>query len=134
MQFERYEKAGHVRGGRPFISVQKPGAITFNNASFDLLGEPEAVELLFSQTERAIGLRGVSPKEPHSYKVHSVGAVSKHTGRPSGYVIHATAFTRYYDLRAATTMRYLVELRGDVLVAVLSEGIDASRNNIKQSA
>ena len=51
-------RAGNLRTGRPAMSIQKNGRVTWNWGLHEALGRPEWVELLFDREAMLLGIRG----------------------------------------------------------------------------
>ncbi|MFX8766474.1 hypothetical protein ABTM49_19830, partial [Acinetobacter baumannii] len=77
------------------------GTISLNKSAFSVIGEPEAVELMYDRDERIVGLRPVDASAEHAYPVRSA------TARGGGpYVISAIAFTKFYDISTERSLRW----------------------------
>jgi hypothetical protein len=85
-----------------------------------VLGEPEAVELLFDRTEQLIGLRGMSAQVPHAYPLRTQAA-------SSSVLVSGRAFARHYGISTDAARRYPASMMGDVLVVDVKEGVTAGR-------
>jgi hypothetical protein len=115
--FEVFTKKLVPLGKKPAVTIQRKGVMSFNQAAYDLIGAPKAVELLYDRTERIIGVRAVDPDTPHAYEPR--GAVNKDNGP---YLVSGTAFVNHYGIDTTTSRRYPVSLQGDVLCIDLKEG------------
>jgi hypothetical protein len=129
LEFERYDKRTAPIGGVPFVTIQRSGPMSINKAAYELLGEPEAVELLYSRKNRAIGLRKVSKKEPYAFAVRPQGRKGR---KPSNYLVAIQAFAKHYDIDTSVAMRYPAEMKDDVLVIELDRGAVATGLRAKQ--
>jgi hypothetical protein len=70
-QFETFTKRRGMIDKTPAMTLQMGGGMGFNQAAYEALGEPKAVELLFAPAERIIGVRAIDPEATHAYKVKS---------------------------------------------------------------
>jgi hypothetical protein len=112
--FELYVKGLIPREERPALTVLKRGAISFNQAAYGALGEPRAVQLLFSPQARVIGLRGTSPEHPSAHPV-------RRQKQTRSFLVAAKGFLRHYGISFEVSRRYRGELRGNTLVFDLTE-------------
>ncbi len=116
-EFERYQRTNPPAPKGPFVTVHKRGNISFNRSAFELLGEPEALELLFSKPDRIIGLKAAPPGEPYAFAVKA--APGRNPGsRPSSYRVNCRSFVRHYGIDHSVSRRYEAEPREDGILAV----------------
>ncbi len=78
------------------VTVNSRGSIYINNISWQALGCPEAVELMFDQGRRVIGLKPVDAWQPNSFPV-------RHKTQSTGKVIHANPFCVHFAIRPLRT-------------------------------
>jgi hypothetical protein len=124
VDFERFDKRHIAIAGSPFATIQQGGRVmTLNRVAYEMLGGPEAVELLWNKQNRVIGVRQVSPKEPYAFPLRAQGRKGR---EPSNYLVAAQAFTKHYDIDTSVAMRYPVEMQGDVLTIPLDRGTVAT--------
>ena len=97
--------------------------MTINRSAYEMLGSPEAVELLYSKKHRAIGLRQVSKKEPYAFPTRAQGRKGHN---PSNYLVAVQAFTKHYNIDTSVAMRYPVEMQDDILTISLDRGTVAT--------
>ncbi len=107
--FETFTKRLVPLGKRPYLTIQKRGIISLNQAAFLALGSPETVELLFDAHQRILGLRAVDAMIEHAYPVRRVGIGA------TSYVIAARAFTKHYRIDTAVSRRWPATLDTGVL-------------------
>jgi hypothetical protein len=112
--FELYVKGLIPRESRPAVTVLKRGAISFNQAAYGALGEPQAVQLLFNPGARVIGLRPVDPDHPSAHVVRQ----QKQT---RSFLVAAKGFLHHYGIPFDVSQRYRGELRGNMLVFDLTK-------------
>jgi hypothetical protein len=115
--FEVFDKRAVPVTTEPMVTIQRKGPISMNRASFQALGNPQAVELLYDSTERIVGLRKVPISTKHAYPVRS-------QGKGSTFLVAAHAFTRYYSIPNEVSTRYAAQMFGDVL------GIDLKQKGL----
>jgi hypothetical protein len=121
MPFEVFDKRAATATKSPMATIQKRGLFSINKAAYDLLGAPEAVELLYDPEEKLIGFRPVAPTSPRAFPVRSQGA------NASTFMIAGRAFAQHYGLNTETARRYAVEMRDDILVIDLkSDSVDVT--------
>ncbi|MDP8952213.1 MAG: hypothetical protein M3N18_08260 [Actinomycetota bacterium] len=92
-----------------------------NRAAAEALGFPEAVEFLFSEEERVIGIRAAEPGSASSYRL-------KHQGSGRGsYQITSESFVKRCGIPHERATRYEMEVDGGMLLVRLKAGgVDVS--------
>jgi hypothetical protein len=124
VDFERFDQRHIAIAGSPFVTIQKSGRVmTINRVAYEMLGSPEAVELLYSIKNRVIGIRKVSKKEPYAFPLRAQGRKGR---QPSNYLVAVQAFTKHYNIDTSTAMRYPAEMQEDILTITLDRGIAAT--------
>ncbi|MGQ4818130.1 hypothetical protein ACQ1ZK_13345, partial [Enterococcus faecium] len=109
----------------PSVTIQKRGLISLNRAAFALMGEPEAVELLYDRDEKIVGLRPVGEVSAHSYPLRPQS--NKQDSGP--LMVGGTAFTQYYGIDTTVSRRWVPTLVDGVLCVDLKvEGAVATSN------
>lgn len=92
-----------VSGGRGVyekrVSLSPRGVLTLNQPTFDELGEPEVVELLFDRDAQLIGLKPSTPEIKFAAKVRKQG------GNKS-YLVNARPFCYHYKIGPEQTLRF----------------------------
>jgi hypothetical protein len=120
LDFERFDQRHMAIAGSPFVTIQKSGRVmTINRSAYELLGSPEAVELLYSRQNRVIGIRAVSKKEPYAFPLRAQGR-KRH--EPSNYLVAVQAFTKHYEIDTSVATRYPAEMQDDILTIPLDRG------------
>ncbi len=112
--FETFTRRSTPVAATPLVTIQKRGTISLNRTAHELLGSPEAVELLFDKGEQVIGIRAVDPSIRHAYPLRK---------QPSSYsyLVAGQAFAKYYNIPIGETRRYEAEMIGDVLAIDLKQ-------------
>lgn len=129
MDFERFDQRHIAIAGSPFVTIQRGGRVmTINRVAYEMLGSPEAVELLYSKKDRVIGVRKVSPKEPYAFPARAQGRKGH---KPSNYLVAVQAFTKHYDIDTSVAMRYPAEMQEDILTIPLDKGTVATGPRLK---
>jgi hypothetical protein len=124
VDFERFDQRHIAIAGSPFVTIQKSGRVmTINRVAYEMLGSPEAVELLYSTKNRVIGIRKVSKKEPYAFPLRAQGRKGR---QPSNYLVAVQAFTKHYNIDTSIAMRYPAEMQEDILTITLDRGIVAT--------
>jgi hypothetical protein len=124
VDFERFDQRHIAIAGSPFVTIQKSGRVmTINRVAYEMLGSPEAVELLYSTKNRVIGIRKVSKKEPYAFPLRAQGRKGR---QPSNYLVAVQAFTKHYNIDTSIAMRYPAEMQEDILTITLDRGIAAT--------
>lgn len=128
--FEIFTKRLSPKVKDPYVTIQKKGTMSINRASYELLGEPEAVELLFDASARVMGMRAVEASANHAYPLRGSGK-SK-----SSFLLSGMAFSKYYEINTEVARRYSatfmdnilqVDLKGEFLEVVSNRNKAAHR-------
>jgi hypothetical protein len=121
MPFEVFDKRSAAATKSPMVTIQSGGSFSLNKAAEQLVGSPEAVELLYDPDERLIGFRPVDPSSPRAFPVRPQGK------NATTYMIAGRAFSKHYELETERARRYAVTMQGDVLVLDLkSDSVDVT--------
>ena len=118
MPFERFDKRSVASTTSPFVTLQKRGPFGLNRSAYEVLGRPEAVELLYDRDEHIIGLKPVSPTEPYAFPVRPQGSRE----RISNFLVAGQSFTKHYGIDTSVARRYAAEMQGDILTVDLKRG------------
>lgn len=110
MPFEEFDKRAAGASKNPFVTIQRKGPFGLNRAAYVLMGEPEAVSLLYDEEEQLIGFQPRPATYPRAFPVRQQGAHSL------TYMIAGAAFTQHYGIDTAVARRFAVEMRDGVLV------------------
>jgi hypothetical protein len=125
MPFEVFKKSSAPVSTVPSVTIQKRGLMSLNRAAYRLLGEPEAVELLWDRERRVIGIRSAALRSPDAYPARPQSA------RPDRgpILVAGSMFTRYIGLDTTEAKRWVPELEQDILCIDLKvEGQPVSSN------
>jgi hypothetical protein len=124
VDFERFDQRHIAIAGSPFVTIQKGGRVmTINRPAHEMLGSPEAVELLYNKKNRVVGIREVSKKEPYAFPLRAQGRKGR---EPSNYLVAVQAFTKHYNIDTSVAMRYPAEMQEDILTISLNRGTIAT--------
>src|SRR5918995_6601592 len=113
--FIRWDKRVAPSRTDPFVTVQKRGLFSMNQAALELLGKPEALELLFDPDERIIGFRGVDKDKRYAVPVRK-------QARSNSYLVGGQAFTKYFGIDTEVSRKFKAKMVDDVLAVDLREG------------
>jgi len=92
--------------GRPFagnhanrvrVTIDKRNSLFLNKAAFVALGEPRAIELLFSKKLNAIGIKPSDLRNESSFPVKPRIRKKNGDGKPYGFEIRAAAFMQHHN-------------------------------------
>jgi hypothetical protein len=119
--FEVYKRGTVPAGAEPYVTLNKRGVFILNKAAYAEIGRAPAVLLMYAADEKIIGFRPCPEHTPDSYKVHT-------TARDRTFLVSAKAFTNYYDMPLATSMRYPVYMENGILCLALATGIEVTSN------
>lgn len=120
MAFEEFDKRAATASKSPFVTIQRKGMFSMNQAAYVLMGKPEAVTLMFDPDERLVGFRPTLISSPRAFPVRAQqNAVT--------FVVGGQAFTKHYGIDTSVARRYGVEIRDGILVLDLnSQSTDAT--------
>jgi hypothetical protein len=106
--FEVFDRKAKPRVTQPLVTLQSAGTFSLNEASFEALGEPDEVELLYDPGEQIVGFRPAGETSPHSYPIKP---------QPNGrtYQTGGRAFCSHYGIETGTARRFAGEVMGDIL-------------------
>jgi hypothetical protein len=113
--FIRWDKRVAPSRTEPFVTVQKRGLFSMNKAALELLGNPEALELLFDPDEQIIGFRGVDKGKRYAVPVRK-------QARSNSYLVGGQAFTKHFGIDTNVSRRFEAEMVEDVLAVDLQGG------------
>lgn len=111
MGFEVFAKSSAPLSKVPTVTLQRRGTISINRAAFNLMKEPDAVELLWDGDRRLVGFRAAPVDAPNAYPVRAQN--QKTDAGP--FLIAGTAFTKYYDIDTSQAVRYVPKADGDIV-------------------
>ena len=127
MPWEEFSRKSAPIGAKPYVTLQRRGAISINRAAYEVLGKPVAVKLLYDRSDHMVGLRPTEPGVEGSYPVR--------TQASSNWLIAGTAFTAHYGIDTSVARRYEAEMIDDVLAVDLKrEGVEVTGPRAKQLA
>ena len=130
-QFELFTKRLSRKATDPYVTIQKKGTMSMNRPSYELLAEPEAVELLFDAVAQIVGLRAVDPASSHAYPLRASGKGE------SSFLLSGVAFAKYYGIDTEVARRYPATLSEGVLQIDLtgeSSEVISNRNRAARDA
>jgi hypothetical protein len=116
MGFEIFNKRAAGLSKHPYVTMQRKGPFSFNQAAFELMGSPEAVELLYDKDTERVAFRPTAPDRPQAFPVRAQGKNSV------THIVAGQSFARHYELDTSVARRYapvmedgmlILDLRGD---------------------
>ena len=119
--WEVFDRKARPSVKHPLVTLQGSGTFSMNEASYNAVGRPDQVELLYDKKAQIIGFRPASDESPHSYpiKPQQNGKTFQTGGR---------AFCAYYDIEIGKARRFAGEMIDGVLAIDLKgEARDAKR-------
>lgn len=136
MAFKVFEKGSAPVPSVPSVTIQKKGLFSLNDAAVRLLDDPEAVQFLWDEDRRVIGLQAVPLATPNAYPARRQGAAKGNKQPNRGPVLVAgTMFTKFIELDTSQAKRWIPRMEGDVLIIDLNEPgqpVTSNRNRNKQ--
>jgi len=113
--FELFTRRSTPTVKHPQITIQRRGTFSLNEAAFEALGRPQAVELLYNKARNVIALRGAGTDVKHSYPVRK-------QPNAHSYLFTGKAFTHFHGIDTDNrAMRYTPQSQGNVLLVDLNE-------------
>lgn len=110
MSFEVFDKRAAGVSKHPRVTIQRQGMFSFNKPAYSLMGEPEALELLYDRENERVAFRPVEAGRARSFPVRSQGSPSR------TLMVAGRSFTKHYGLDTSQARRYPVTMEGDMLV------------------
>lgn len=80
------------------ITIDRKNVLTFNRYSVKMLGNPEAVMLMFEKKESLIGIVASSLKEKDAFPLKPKGGVN--------WIVHTAPFCRAHNIMIEKTERF----------------------------
>lgn len=128
MGFEVFDKRAAGASKHPYVTMQRKGPFSFNQAAFELMGKPEAVELLYDRDTERVAFRPVAPGRPRAFPVRAQGKNS------ITYMVAGQSFAKHYELDTSVARRYAPEWEDDILVLDLrGDSVDVTGPRLQKS-
>lgn len=113
-------RPGVYRGTvQPTVSIQKSGAVTWNQSAHEALGQPEMVEILFDPERGLLGLRPTEAADG-SFRVRRLGPQNT-------WITSARGALRRVGLLPESAFRQVARMEGGVLVIDVSELLERTK-------
>lgn len=104
----------------PEVTIQKHARVSLNQSAAEALEFPEAIEFLYSEEERIMGIRSAEPGSSRSY-------VLRRGARGRNYLTSGESFIKGHGIPHERATRYKAEVDGDLLLVDLKQGgVDVS--------
>lgn len=130
MPLELFDRRLAPLSKAPLVTIQRRGNLSFTHAAHELLGKPDAIELLYDRDERLIGIRSADPQSPTAFTLRP--AVADRPASP--LVTTATSFTTFYNIDTSVSRRWTPELRdGLLLIDLKGPSIEVRRGPSKET-
>lgn len=129
MGFEIFQKGSAPMSKVPSVTIQKRGLISLNRAAHQMIGEPEAVVLMWDSDRRIIGLKPAEVADPNGYPARPQAKSGK-----GPVLIAGTLFTQYIGLDTSEAQRWVPTEEDDVLCIDVSEpGAKVTSNRARRA-
>jgi hypothetical protein len=106
---------------RPALAVhpncEKKGLIALNRSAYALIGDPEAVELLWDADRKVIGVRAAELVNPNAYPARPQS--SNTTKGP--VLVAGTKFTQFIGMDTSRAMRWVPTVEDNILCIDISK-------------
>lgn len=133
MAFKVFEKGSAPIPTVPSVTIQKRGLFSLNEAAQRMLDSPEALQFLWDEERRIIGLRAARLDEPNAYPARRQGTAAGREGR-GPVLVAGTLFTRFIGLDTSAAKRWVPKLEEGLLTIDLNEpGQAVAANRAKRS-
>jgi hypothetical protein len=129
-QFDRFIRDQVALKRDPWVTIQKRGTISLNRSAYEMVGSPDAVELLYDAENQIVGMRVGDPRDRDAMRVRSP------TGKDTGpFVISAMAYLRFYQIAVDVSRRWPAYLEDDVLcVDLRTPSVSVTSNRARQAS
>lgn len=111
-EWEEFTQKANYRAEMVRVSLNARGHFLLNQKAAGVLGNPEAVILLFERSSRMIGLKPCFSNVEHSYEL-------KRQGASQSYFLRAKSFCTYYGINVGDSIVFN-DIQIDNGVVVLS--------------
>lgn len=129
MGFESFDRRAAVASKHPYVTMQRRGPFSFNQAAFELMGSPEAVELLYDRDTERVGFRPIDPGRPRAFPVRAQGKNSV------THVVAGQSFAKHYEIDTSVARRYAVTMeKGMLILDLRGDSIDVTGPRARVSA
>lgn len=105
--WETFDRKSKPKASEPLVTLQASGTFSMNEASYEALGRPEQVDMLYSPDEQMIGFRPAEGS-PHSYPIKQ-----QQNGR--SFQTGGRAFCNHYGIEIGQARRFAAEMIDGVL-------------------
>lgn len=105
---ETFDRKKPPPSEEPWVTRTKSGYFVINRASYVALGEPVAVEYLYSPKTGILGFRAADPDASNSYPLYHQGHSKNH--QCAGQALHT-----FYGIPMDKSLRFASEIIGDTL-------------------
>ncbi len=117
--FHVFDRIGTTRADHvPTVRIQKSGEIHINEPAIELIGKPQAVELLYDPQNNALGIRPSDTKTPYAFPRR------RDKQRPHVHIFAGRSFTLFHGIDTSNARRFPAKLVDGILVADLNAGVD----------
>jgi len=126
MAFEVFKKGSAPVSTVPTATIQKRGLISLNRAAYSLVGEPEAVELLWDKDRQIVGIRPAALESPNAYPARPQSSTGK-----GPILIAGNLFTKFIALDTSEAQRWVPVMEDGILcidLAVAGQRVTSNRS------
>jgi hypothetical protein len=112
--FQLYEPGFERTWDSPRVSILKKGMISFNEAAFRALNQPEAIQLYFNPEQRVIGIGQTMPDHPTAIPVRTQAGTRS-------YLASCAGFLKFAGIDYGRSRQYRAERWRNLLTVDLKE-------------
>ncbi len=122
-QWEEFTQKSTVKADTIRVSLNARGNFALNQKAVDLLGNPEAIVLMYDRVNRLIGLKTSSADVNHAYQL-------KRQGTSQSYFLRAKSFCNFYGIDIADTVVFNdAKLEDGMIVLQIGNVTEAARRS-----
>jgi len=81
------------------VSINRKNVLTMNRYTYEILGKPEKVLVMFNKREMLIGLSPTNASDPDGFQVKPKGGFGN-------FIIHLSPFCRHHNILIEATERF----------------------------
>lgn len=120
-KWETYDRKAKPKVDEPLITLQASGMFSMNEASYEAIGRPEQVDMLYAPEDQMVGFKPAE-SSPHSYPI-------KQQQNGKSFQTGGRAFCNYYGIETGKARRFSAQLIDGVLAIDLKgDGKQVGRN------
>ncbi len=107
-KMERWDRKSAPRTTTAFVTIQKDGLFSLNEAAFKAMGEPEMVDIFYDREQSIVAFAPIDESNATGYPPRK---------QPTGatWYVAGQMFTRHHGIDTTIARRYPVEVEDNIL-------------------